>query len=275
MAYPYRKLIKPRLGTPIIKGHSLGPVGGLVGCWLFNEGSGNKVFDLSGNGNNDFVFFNSPSWSSGSMSISPAILFDDASSQYLEVDRAILSSLPMTWIVGFSSDDIAAKQTLLWIGEKVAANQWWALQAEGTQAGDPVSVYLRSGASESYARTTTGFSANRYHQAAAVFVSNTERYAYIDGGSVGSDTTDLAPSSTSRTSIGRSGDSTPEDYFSGKIYYIFLYNRVLSAYEIAQLYREPFCMFKDPNEWAVLGGYTVPVVGMAGAMTTNTGYWGW
>jgi len=49
MAYPYRKFIKPRLGTPLNKGHRLSK--GLVGCWLMNEGCGGEVFDLSGNKN--------------------------------------------------------------------------------------------------------------------------------------------------------------------------------------------------------------------------------
>jgi len=38
-----RLFIKPNLGHPLARG--------LVGYWLMNEGSGNKVFDLSGNGN--------------------------------------------------------------------------------------------------------------------------------------------------------------------------------------------------------------------------------
>jgi len=55
-----------------------------------------------------------------------------------------------------------------------------------------------------------------------------------------------------------------------------IYNRILSASEIAQLYREPFCMFdRDPIElWTGAMGGGVPPVGNAGIMTCNAGYWG-
>ena len=42
-------LQKPPLGVGLDFTHPLAQ--GLVGCWLFNEGSGDKVNDLSGNGN--------------------------------------------------------------------------------------------------------------------------------------------------------------------------------------------------------------------------------
>ena len=42
-------ILKPRLFRKPNKGHRLSR--GLVGYWLLNESSGNKVFDLSGNGN--------------------------------------------------------------------------------------------------------------------------------------------------------------------------------------------------------------------------------
>lgn len=41
--------IKPPFGVKLNSSHSLAR--GLVGCWLFNEGAGSKVFDLSGNNN--------------------------------------------------------------------------------------------------------------------------------------------------------------------------------------------------------------------------------
>ena len=40
---------KPPLGIQIDWSNPI--TKGLVGCWLFNEGSGDKVYDLSGNGN--------------------------------------------------------------------------------------------------------------------------------------------------------------------------------------------------------------------------------
>lgn len=53
---------KPLLGSRIDPEHPLSR--GLVGCWLFNENSGNRVYDLSGNGN-DGLFVNDPEWVPG------------------------------------------------------------------------------------------------------------------------------------------------------------------------------------------------------------------
>ena len=41
-------ILKPRLGLRLNHNHPLAQ--GLVGCWVMNEGGGDKVFDLSGNG---------------------------------------------------------------------------------------------------------------------------------------------------------------------------------------------------------------------------------
>jgi hypothetical protein len=42
-------MTKPPLGAKINFAHPLAK--GIVGCWLLNEGMGDKVYDLSGNGN--------------------------------------------------------------------------------------------------------------------------------------------------------------------------------------------------------------------------------
>ena len=66
------KTLKPPLGARLIPGHPL--ANGLVGCWLMNEGSGNKVYDLSGNGNSG-TLTNGPEWKAnyikGGISLTP------------------------------------------------------------------------------------------------------------------------------------------------------------------------------------------------------------
>lgn len=47
--YDPRWFTKPRVGAQLNRAHPLAR--GLVGYWLFNEGSGTKVYDVSGNGN--------------------------------------------------------------------------------------------------------------------------------------------------------------------------------------------------------------------------------
>jgi hypothetical protein len=54
-------ILKPIRGLQLNKSHPLAR--GLVGCWLLNEGTGHKVFDLSGNSNTATTLANSaPPW---------------------------------------------------------------------------------------------------------------------------------------------------------------------------------------------------------------------
>jgi hypothetical protein len=50
--------IKPVLGSTIDFNHPLSQ--GLVGCWLFNEQAGNKIYDLANNF--ESTFYNGPIW---------------------------------------------------------------------------------------------------------------------------------------------------------------------------------------------------------------------
>jgi hypothetical protein len=54
--------MKPMLGRQINHAHGLSD---FVGCWLMNEGAGDKVYDLSGNGK-DGTLTNGPTWDVGS-----------------------------------------------------------------------------------------------------------------------------------------------------------------------------------------------------------------
>ncbi|MBU0598822.1 LamG domain-containing protein, partial [Patescibacteria group bacterium] len=66
--------MKPLLGVQLNRSHPLAK--GLVGCWVMNEGAGNKIYDLSGNGN-DGSFPGgtaNPLWKPGRTG--PALKFD-------------------------------------------------------------------------------------------------------------------------------------------------------------------------------------------------------
>ena len=52
-------ILKPIRGSHLNRSHPLAH--GLVGCWLFNEATGKKLFDLSGNDNSG-TFIDNPQW---------------------------------------------------------------------------------------------------------------------------------------------------------------------------------------------------------------------
>ena len=92
-----------------------------------------------------------------------------------------------------------------------------------------------------------------WHHVAATFSIGDGSKIYIDGLLDGIDADTTAMNNVgSVIHIGRKFGSS-SDFFTGLIDLPIIYNRALSASEIALLFAEPFIMFKDPNEVAILG----------------------
>ena len=72
MGWSYQQ--KPPLGWPLDYDSGLVPE---AGFWLMNEDSGNKVFDLSGNGNDGTFVGTAPSWTSGKFGSAVLLLGTD------------------------------------------------------------------------------------------------------------------------------------------------------------------------------------------------------
>ena len=102
----------------------------------------------------------------------------------------------------FNSDDIATTGNTLMAmsSESTDWNGFW-LQASGNLAGDPIQARCYGSALGS-ALSTTGYSADTWHHACAVYASATSRTAYIDGGGKGTDATSSNPVNIDNTTIG-------------------------------------------------------------------------
>ena len=176
-----------------------------------------------------------------------ARLFNDASSEYLETDQAVLANPPITMACWFNSDDADAVQTLMFLGDKDAGNQYHHLLAHGGAAGDPVYVQSRSPQGTGSAITTSGYSVNTWHHACGVWPSGLQRNAFIDGGSKGSNSQVIGPGGLNRTTIGRCGDSSPGFYMSGRIAEAAIWNVALSDEEVALLAKRFSPLFVRPQ----------------------------
>ena len=147
-----------------------------------------------------------------------ARLLDDGSTQYLEIDSAVVSDEAFTMACLFNTDDDTANQALMCIGDKDVANHQHALMANGDIGGDVVSAQTRAGGAFTRASTSSGFTAGTWHHACGLFIADASRKAYIDGANEGTNVTDLTVANIDRTSIGRLGDSgSPSGYMYGKI----------------------------------------------------------
>jgi len=221
---------------------------GLVpdGFWLMNEGSGNRIQDLSGN-NRDGLATGTTSeitWTTGEEG--KVISFaGDAQARF--AFSTITFAATDQWTIIFKckkgTDD--ALEGII-IGENFTTANYIYLN-EGTR------FRFRNSVPASLNFAKSDFT---YWQTYALLAKGDNNVTlYVDG--LFNETVAGASSFV----IDNIGDAyNHASYpFAGEIEYVYIYKCALSASEIAQIFQEPFCMFKDPAElllnypWAPTG----------------------
>jgi hypothetical protein len=256
--------LKPTRGTFLPKpdGSPEGRlIASLTGCWLMNEGTGSTVFDLSGNSLNGT---SSGSYSRGAGRFGSGWIGDGGTNQIQVISSqsagGILNPKAVTvlaWVktnTGISDQDIAS----LWkVGD--AANQSYLLWID-----QPVWEFIIRTSGGAYAaNSANNVAANQFAQVVGTYDGQAVRL-YINGIEVGSDTSASGDLLTISAADGffiseRLGQQDRE--FNGTIDHVMLFNRALSASEIALLYRQPFCMFTKAGRPHLIGGQIVNLVG--------------
>jgi hypothetical protein len=162
--------------------------------------------------------------------------FTRASSHYLERSAALVTAVPLTMACWFNSTDVTVRQDLFCITNGASGSEAFIIAADGATGGDPIKA-IHAGGGAGIASSSSGFSANTWHHACGVFVTNSSRTAYIDGGSAVNETTAVStPTGLDTTSIGRvlvSGAGT--NYMSGRIAEVGIWDVALDAAEVAAL----------------------------------------
>lgn len=254
---------KPIRGVQINKTHPLSK--GLVGCWLFNEATGETVFDLSGNGNNG-TLENGVAWGSDGLEFDGVDDYVDCESGS-SLDLGTIGSLAF-WFKPdalFNSSTVQ-NDTLL---ARYQDNDYGVhIILTGTEfaSGNPTDgslhMKIESGGGVYVYVDTNIVSWNAEQWYHAVFTRNGSSYkVYIDGiddtsAVVGSNTDIVTFNNTANWYIGggtaESVATAHTRYFNGSIDSVRVYNRALSADEIAWSYREPYAMFDKPLSPALL-----------------------
>lgn len=126
-----------------------------------------------------------------------AIDFPATTDRY-EGTGAAATAYPVSIACWFKADTLTAARTLVCLGSSGSANQFVEIAA--TSSG--VVARSETGGVVATATSTTSPATGTWHHAAGVFASSTDRRAYIDGGSKGTDTTSNAwPAFANRTLI--------------------------------------------------------------------------
>lgn len=255
---------KPPLGSQINWGHPLSK--GLVGCWLFNEKSGTKVFDLA-------------NFKTGDLSthvFSGDAISCNGTSGYVDLKtNSRLNQLPKLSYVSLINPTNAGESNLGTIITKTTSSssavpKRLRLGFQSTSESD-LTLTMEGGATDLLAASAGGIFHNKNNLVVATW-DGTDEFGvrlYSNGKELVVDAT-ASPASIVNDSAhnyysGGAG-TTGSGTFNGKIYLIYIYNKVLSPSEIQQLYIDPYCFIKQRSTLKV----TSASCALTGTITNDT-----
>jgi len=178
-----------------------------------------------------------------------ARLFDDDSSEYLEnTTAAPVLAVPLTIAAWFYCDDVVTwtDRSLVGIQDKDTAVDFFQLRLR-TGDNELVRARTRDSGGSAAASSTAQFGGSTWHHAAAVFSATDARAAFLDGANKGTESTDLTPANLDSVSVGRMGDSSPDEYMSGGIFLAAIWNVALTDAEVALLAAKWAPLFVRPE----------------------------
>jgi len=243
-------ILKPPKGAMLNRGHPYAR--GLVGCWLMNEGGGNIVNDLSGNGNVGTIGANL-AWGSGKHghTVDWSGSDNDIDSDNV-IDFPTITELPVTFTlahwVKIPNTPWENQVSIAFVEE--ATNQTYIEKHYTATADGPTTHSWR--VRNNYGTGLTLLSDNNCQTDVWEFVALTRDssnvYRTFVNGIVQGDTGSSGVGVIDCSNLHQIGYSQnlagSGKNFEGEISTFSIYNRALTASEIAQLYREPFCMFE-------------------------------
>lgn len=218
------------------------PLADAVGLWPMNS-LGNKAFDLSGN-NNSGTFINETFWEPTQKG--PGIGADG-------VDDSISFSWSKLGIAGYPFSVVwaATHHTINNHTNYVSFSDASFIRNcffVGIDNSNRLMADVFDFSGGYHSARVTGIAEGQKVNGAAVFRSNSDRRAYLDGANeninVGVD--DLVFANLDSFNLFRWVNSNPDVWTRAKEYeYLYICNRILFVAEIDQIYREPFCMFPE------------------------------
>lgn len=249
---------KPILGRQVNLAHPLAPTAG----WLFNEGSGNKVFDLSGNGYDlTFNAAGNVSWTSGKFG--PALNFPGVLNDYISGTIPELYRKPKTFVAWISREEYSNAHVIFSIGDVASDSSPQTLVRIQAGAAKTLGAFGDvTGNGYDYLDGTRAIADASWHQ--IVFVDRCDGaqayHLYLDGiectYSEGVPNNYQDYTDTANTLWLGTGYNNFEH--EGLIDHFLIYDRELINSEIALLYQEPFCFMQEDMSVAQMYSYGAP-----------------
>ena len=232
-----------------------------------NEGTGNRLFDLSRNGNQGIL--NGTTWAPGRDGLALEL---NGSTDYIDAGGAVVLTPPFSFLAMIYPTTFATSgRCVISLSDDTSTGDQHALiisDAGGGSPGNDVSAMSRDGGAFQSAVSTKGLTVNTWHTVAGVWRSNDLREAFVDGGNIGTNTGSATPSTMNVTEIGRLSDSTPNWEFQGLMGLGRIINRALSVSEILRFHINPYAMFEDGINPTLLFVAAAPPTGLpAGSLS--------
>jgi hypothetical protein len=195
----------------------------------------------------------------------------NGTTQYFEADVSEVTSAPLTMIAWANVDALRVYTTAIQLSNKSVQGDYFALSEHNSSNG--VWYWTRTAASSSGGRvlSTDQITANTWYMWSGVENNSSSRSFKINDGIATTNSADLSPSGVDRTSIGRSGDSTPSSYFNGKLAQISVHSVARDENWISYEYAQTADNSTFWGTWTVEGGGdTVSVTGSDSVTLSDT-----
>jgi len=163
--------------------------------------------------------------------------FTGASSSFIRSTSTPVTAAPLTMACWFNSTNVTAAQVMMSIGVTAGTHRFHLAALGNAAVGDPLSAFIQGSTQDNTCNTTTSYTANKWHHAAAVFSSATIRSVFLDGGGKGSGNgTSVVPAGLNEILIaGRRISGTIGASFNGLIAEVGIWNAALTDDEILSL----------------------------------------
>ncbi len=234
-------ILKPPKGAQVKRGRPLAR--GLVGYWLMNEGGGNKINDLNGNGNTGAIV----NAVGAGESFGPCLKLDGTGDYVNGGAGLALNVTECTVLIRFRGSTFPVGYAGL-IGRynTAAVARVWLITA--SNANLQIWIGNATGSSAVVQATGPTLTAGKEYEVAFTFKDgvgisglyiNGLPYSFADG------QTNKSLNTADPAQILEMGSyNGGANNFTGTINWAGIYNRALTAGEIAWLYREPFVMLR-------------------------------
>jgi len=260
-------VVKPIRGLQINLAHPLAR--GLVGCYLFNEGGGKKIFNVIQPSVSEGTLQGAAAWKSGgegfciefapgsdavNITHSSALSFDGYSDSYTVIIRA-------------KGGSQSGSHRLL--ENRSSGVSKYPVSLQGG-AGATLSGYVWDGTNLPGVSFGTVWDGAWHTLAFVVDNSADYLYTYKDGIRIASAANTVAATTANSSAYYVGNNYGYSADFVGQVAWLFIYNRALSAGEVARLYGEPFCMFQAALSPGLLPAPAGQILSLAGTCAAGT-----